>query len=321
MTPKYAGGLVICSSSWSRGDELSFVIRAVAGAASRLGPITVFIPGSGDTIPDGGFDLIPVGQSADGIWPDASKLRLPEDFLASTCILMDEFGPNADAVLKAFGSSGQVFTLTSGPDAATVLRLVGDEEGSSPLIGMHVPINPLASAHRHNGFGFVDYVLVLSGRSGSHELPPDEVAWLTAGLHHADIVVVENAVASVWRGRALRGSTTIDTRTDLGRLMAHALVCVDLAPGPYVGRECVELLRYGTPIVVPEGTAAASHARMGGLTYDHEGELVQKVTRFEDASFRHKKSLAGRHYADATYGDTTVFTQRLSQALASTANG
>src|SRR5580700_180733 len=179
---------------------------------------------------------------------------------------------------------------------------------------MHVPINPLASAHRHNGFGFVDYVLVLSGRTGSHELPPDEVAWLTAGLHHANIVVVENAVASVWRGRALRGSTPVDTRTDLGRLMAHALVCVDLAPGPHVARECVESLRYGTPIVVPDGTLATHHAQMGGLTYGNEGELVQQVRQFEDASFREERSLAGRQYADTNYGDTALLTKRLGQA-------
>jgi hypothetical protein len=293
------------------------VVRAIAGAASRLGALTVLVPGSGGAIPDGGFDLIPVGGSEVGIWPAASELQLPVTLPESPRVLMDEFSPNSETILSAVGSTHTVFTLTPGPGAVTVLRLVGDEDGSSPFIGMHAPINPLASAHRHNGFGFVDYVLVLSGRSGSHDMPPDEVAWLTAGLHHANIVVVENAVASVWRGRALRGSTTIDTRTDLGRLVAYALVCVDLAPGPYVARECVESLRYGTPIVVPAGTVAAFHAQPGGLTYADEEELVQRVRQFEDASFRQETSLAGRRYADANYGDTALFTQRLGQALGS----
>ena len=57
----------------------------------------------------------------------------------------------------------------------------------------------------------------------------------------------------------------MDTRMDLWRLVAHANVCIDLRPGSYIARECVEALRFGTPIIVPECAGpAVVHAREGG---------------------------------------------------------
>ena len=58
------------------------------------------------------------------------------------------------------------------------------------------------------------------------------VAWLTARFPDKEVVVVEDATAAVWRGRVLRGIVDVYTRTDLWRLVAHARVTVDLAPGP-----------------------------------------------------------------------------------------
>ena len=96
-------------------------------------------------------------------------------------------------------------------------------------------------------------------------------------------MVVENAVASVWRARSLRGQITVDTRTDLWRLLAHARLTVDLAPGPLVARECVESLLYGVPVVVPAGTAGARLAALGGgLWFGDEAELIGCVEALDD---------------------------------------
>ena len=73
---------------------------------------------------------------------------------------------------------------------------------------------------------------------------------------------------------------SVYTRTDLWRLVAHALVTIDLAPGPIVARECVESLRFGTPIVVPVGSAAQPHADTGaGLSFTGYAELLACVAR------------------------------------------
>ena len=57
------------SRTWKRpGTELSFVTRALAGAASRTSPVTVLVPSAaGPPEPDGAFDLIGagVGDGAD----------------------------------------------------------------------------------------------------------------------------------------------------------------------------------------------------------------------------------------------------------------
>ena len=118
-------------------------------------------------------------------------------------------------------------------------------------VGVYVPVNPMAERHRHHGFGFTGYHLVLSGRAAAEDEPPAEVAWLSAAFPDEHVVLVEQAAASAWRARALRGRVSVDTRMDLWRLLAHAAVCVDLGPGGLVARECIEALRLGTPVVAP----------------------------------------------------------------------
>jgi hypothetical protein len=293
-------------------------MRAIAGAASRSGGIAVCVPGAeGGTQADGAFDLLRVGIGAAGGWPDEPNGALTERVPEGAIIVVDRYGPDVVPLLESFVAPSGLFALTGDLTAARPLRLVAGTD--DPFVGLHVPINPLAATHRHNGFGFVDYVLLLSGRAGTHDIPPDEVAWVTAAFPEADVVLVENAVASVWRGRALRGSTAVDTRTDLWRLVAHARVCIDLSPGETVAKECVEALRYGTPILVPaDAPAAAVHAHSGGgFTYASMGELVQGVDRMNDAPTRQGLSEAGRRYADATYGDPVVFTERVAAVLQS----
>jgi hypothetical protein len=231
---------------------------------------------------------------------------------------MDVEDSGIQPLLGLLPHSSRRFALSGEVNDSQSLRTVALEaDRDDHFIGLHVPINPLAATHRHNGFGFVDYVLLLSGRAGSHEVPPDEVAWVTAGFPDADVVVIENGIASVWKGRALRGSTAVDTRTDLWRLIAHARVCIDLSPGATLAKECIEALRYGTPILVPnEATAAAVHARSGGgLTYESMGQLVQCVTQLLDDTTRQTLSDAGRRYADSTYGDPIAFTERVTAVL------
>ena len=180
---------------------------------------------------------------------------------------------------------------------------MGDDPSCS--VNVHVPVNPLARLHRHHGFGFTGYQLVLSDGSGSPEEPPPAAAWLSSAFSDAEIVVIEEAAASAWKGRSLRGTVTVDTRMDLWRLMAHANVCVDLAPGPHVARECVEALRFGTPIIVPEHSGAAEvHAREGGgSTFGDPGELLAAAEGMRLEANRSAASSAGRHYADSRFGD------------------
>ncbi len=193
------------------------------------------------------------------------------------------------------------------------LPLVGDDDP----VHVHVPVNRLAERHRHHGFGFTDYVLVLSDRSGVHEEPPPAAAWISSAFHDIDVVVVEDAIASAWRGRALRGLVTVDTRMDLWRLLAHAKVCIDLAPGCYIARECIEALRFGTPVIVPEqpGPGLLHAEASGGAGFRDPSELLDAVTWFQNESHRAEAAEAARLYADRDYGDPAALVRRVRYLL------
>ena len=128
--------------------------------------------------------------------------------------------------------------------------------------------------------------------------------------------MIENALATVWRARSLRGAITIDTRTDLWRLLAHARLTVDLSPGPLIARECVESLLYGVPVVVPAGTGAARLAALGGgLWFRDEAELLGCVEALDDQQVRDTLGEQGRSMAATWYGDAAGFVDRVADGL------
>ena len=314
------------SRAWKRsGTELSFVTRALAGAASRTSPVTVLVPSAaGPPEPDGAFDLIGAGVGRDGSWPAAADAVWPGRLPAETTIVIDEPDPAVLALLDFHAPGRLVHTImpTDPPVAARPLRhlrFTGSPGSDAPdFIGLHVPINPLAATHRHNGLGFTGYLLVLSDRVGPPDVSPPTpmVAWLTARFPDKEVVVVEDATAAVWRGRVLRGIVDVYTRTDLWRLVAHARVTVDLAPGPIIARECVESLRFGTPILVPAESAARPHAEAGGgMTFSGYPELLAGVAHLLDESVRATMSSRGRSYADTHYGDQRAFVDSVARAL------
>jgi hypothetical protein len=327
------GPIAVLSSAWGTHEETAFVIRGLAAAASRIGPVDVLVPGpTGPSRPDGAFDLVGVGEPLPGSpWPAPDLASWPPHHTPSL-VLADEAGPDLIALLAQLAPGVPVAVIATGPlgleGVDSVLSVgagagaggtgrVGDSSGGgggakpaldsdrTPAVhqvGLHVPVNPLASTHRHNGLGFTGYVLVLSDRGPTEadpQTPTPLAAWLVARFPRRHVVVVEQAVASVWRSRSLRGRVAIDTRTDLWRLVAHAQVVVDLSPGPLVARECVESLRYGIPIVAPAGTAAADLAALGGgLWYHDVAELLGCVDAFGESDLRDTLGEQGRIVAD-----------------------
>jgi hypothetical protein len=299
-------GTIVLGCHWfEQGSELTYVTRSIAGAASRCGPVSVLVPGPfGRRQSDGAFDLDAIGPLGELRWPPG----LPSD----RAVVVDDLTPDLAALLSGVGAAA-VFYVASSVDEPDPTWCRLDPLGT----GVYVPANPLAELHRHHGFGFTGYQLVLSDRSGAHQVPPPAAAWLSSAFHDADVVVVEDAVASAWRGRALRGKVSVDTRMDLWRLVAHASFCVDLAPGPYIARECVEALRFGTPIIVPEHSGPAEvHAREGGgSTFGDPGELVAAAGKMRTEANRSAASAVGRRYADSRFGDPLALLARLSGLL------
>lgn len=299
-----SGRIAVLSRSWGDSNgEAAFVARQLASAMSRSATVDVVVPGPpGPTTPDGAFDLHPVGGTAGAEWPEPARAVWPGTARPQFALV--------DA-----GDEGGRRIVEQWAPAAVVL-----EAGALVAqVGLHVGVNPLAAVRRHNGIGATGYVLVLSDRVGTEEprRPTPLVAWLTARFTRRLVVVVEDAMAAVWRARALRGVVGVDTRTDLWRLMAHAQVMVDLRPGPLVARECVEAQRFGTPIVVPSGTAAADLAAGGGgLWFDDVAGLLGCVDAVDDPGLRDTLGAQGREVADRRYGHPDRFVARVAEALA-----
>ncbi len=309
--------IVLIAHHWhERQNELTYIARSVGGALSRWNDVSVAAPGPlGHIEPDGAFDVLAMGMNGGYRWPDG--------LTSSGVVVVDDLTSEIAELLSGI-SPHTVFYLAAGADIHDPtwrrIPLVKDEGEARPWAKVYVPVNPLAELHHHNGFGFTGYQLVLSGPTGTHEDPPSAVAWLTAAFHDSYVVVIENAVASAWKGRGLRGRVSVDTRMDLWRLIAHANVCVDLAPCPHIARECIEALRFGTPIIVPENSGAAvSHAlASGGSTYGDPEELLKAVAAMQIETTRSTASRIGRLYANANHGKPTEFMDSLRTLFSGT---
>ena len=255
----------------------------------------------GAQVPDGLFDVIGIG--------DDGALRLPGNLPRDAAVVVDELTTEAATAISDSGLAPRFFLSAEGDAGEGPWRRLSvvPREAAEPSCSVrpYVPVNPLAARDRHHGFGFMSYILVLGGVTPAGADPPPAVAWLTAAFHEADLVFVSDAVASAWRGRALRGQVAVDTQTDFWRLLAHASVCIDLDPGPLIARECIEALRFGTPIVVPQGSGpAVTHARAGGgFTFADAGELIDAVGKMQVETERSQVATQGRRYADETFGD------------------
>jgi hypothetical protein len=292
---------------------MAFVARSLAGAASRLGEVAVIAPGwPAQVTADGLFDVRGV--------PTGSDLGQTAHLSPESVVIVDELVPDIVTGLSSEEFRAGFYLTASDPSAPPpwrLLSLVSDPDlpDRSPL-GPYVPVNPLAAKYRHHGFGFTGYVLILSDPEEGAD-PPAAADWIGAALPETDIVVVADGMASAWKDRSLRGRVGIDTRTDLWRLTAHATVCIDLAPGRLIGLECIEALRYGTPVIVPLASGPATvHAHASsGRTFDDEAELVVATVEMQVPARRAEASASGKAYADKYFGDPDRFVATLAARL------
>ena len=286
----------------------------MAGALSQWADVTVTAPGPpGSLRADGLFDVRGLGE---GLGPQ----EWPEPAVASW--------PTTKA--------GPVVVDGADHEAVRLARaLVQSSKGYGPLIpvspggafdpvdlGVPVAVNPIAAKHPHNGFGFSDYLLILTDRvpEGDDQptsAPPTALAsWVIARYPRFRTVYVENAEALAYWGRCLRGIVHIDTRTDLQRLMAHSRMTIDLSPGRMIARECIESLQLGTPVIAPEGSAGGRLAGMGGgIAYSDVAELLHAVVRLSDPVTRDQVGRQGKQMATDRFGRTADFVAKLRTSL------
>ncbi len=329
--------VAVLSRTWGApNDDRAFVLRELAGALSRHAEVDILVPGDQTRrVSDGLYDLYPVGKGVDGLhWPAENDVAWPFEEERSQRLLLTDISDKAAIGLAQRCAPDSPLALVTGPDSRSPGGYPAHHQwlvsrpaqgatirSSDHLVGLSVPVNPLAGVQRHNGLGFVDYLLMLTDHEGAvgAAQPPAAVAWATARFPKENIVLVESARASVWRGRAHRGTISVDTRTDLWRLMAHAKATIDLKPGHLIGRECIESLRFGTPTISPAQSVGRALAESGaGLVYRNTAEMLAGIEVVDDPERRMALSRVGQSVADRDYGDPTSFVERVGAALAAT---
>ena len=226
-----------------------------------------------------------------------------------------------DAVLSssAFGAAltpVDAIGAFSGSEFDRIARLL-DGEAISHLHRLEIalPVNRLAAGAGMAGLRpFGRYVLVISGFDddwSSGRCPPHE--YLRHVLGHVSIAEVRRPGWVVTAAEGARFDIPwAATRMNLWRLMAGAAVTVDVrSPGP-IGREAIESLCFGTPVVVPDDSVSAEHAQQsnGGLWYRNAGEMVDCVRALlDDESLRAGLGANGAQWAEQRHGDTESFVE------------
>lgn len=106
------------------------------------------------------------------------------------------------------------------------------------------------------------------------------------------------------------------SRRDLWRWMTYASVVIDLDRWRYFGRDAVEAMMCGTPVLVPENSAAHDHVSVcgGGFWSRNQSDLVQMVdTLVRDDRLRLRMSQYTKERARSLF-ELEPFEERLMSA-------
>ncbi|HUY30043.1 MAG TPA: hypothetical protein VMV02_03515 [Acidimicrobiales bacterium] len=277
----------------------------VPGVLERVAPDSVVLAGA-----DQPFDTAVLGERGS---PHAPRVVLLP-FLADRTML------RAAAVARLAERADVVATSHSGERRALLEAFPDLDAASVQAVDCGFSVNRGAAANRLFGVRFFGtYVLTI------RNFPPGGQRWERSVTHDALRTTVGRVSVAEVDGDQWRISDRENTlelpvspsRVNLWRLMAHAVATVDLRPAGPIGREAIESMLLGTPVVVPEGSAAQEHAADadGGLWYRDLGELVDSVRVLVDPAMRARFAVQARSWAERTHGDMEGFVERASRIV------
>lgn len=209
--------------------------------------------------------------------------------------------------------------VTSAFEAEVVRgRWPGLKEDRLRTVGFVFQVNGMAK--RAAAYGFDGRPTVLVARDWAQPFALDSlVGWCdTLVGDFAPRLAVRLAGPGVQAvPRRLRAEFSA-SRTDVWRWMAHGLCLLDPEPGRLLGREVVESMLFGTPVVVPAaGGATRAHADDGdgGLWYRSYAELRACVEALLDDDRRAAIGGQALDYAAHRFGDTDAFVAAVGDAV------
>jgi glycosyltransferase involved in cell wall biosynthesis len=220
--------------------------------------------------------------------------------------------------------------VLAGPEAGWVhgpLRSIGTcrRVVSLPLLGTELDValpidRAAADPELFEMTGFGRYVVLLTGypagSPGAVRTPGHD--YVREAIGPVAVAEVASDRWSVSDRKTQLEMAASPSRPNLWRLLRHAEVCLDLRPQGTLGRETIESLLLGTPVVVPEGTVAAEHAERsnGGLWYRDYRELFDAARAIvDDPSLRARLGRQGREWAGEVHGDQGRFSEQVARLV------
>jgi hypothetical protein len=208
-----------------------------------------------------------------------------------------------------------------------ILTVTEDERGdvvrrfsradSVHRIGAPLAANSSVLTEPNTWVGDTGYVFVNTGVASDDEDEEAELSRLVRmRFDDRPVGVSYTDGFCVWHEGRYQKAWAVERSSDLARLMAWARVTVDLHPGPLFARNCVESLLYGTAIVVRHDSRAREYAQLGGggLWFDGPAELTWCVESLLETSAGDVLGAQGRAYAEAEFGSTGEFIDRVAAA-------
>jgi hypothetical protein len=346
--PSTGPTVVILTDFWESSSEPGWITRQVAGALACEADVHVVTSdglGLGTTT-DSVFTVHRVDPDAPARDGDDPVNLLHADYLVVTARTWSGLDNLADltALSRKFDIDADLPVTLLAPAADWDVNVPGaanrllersravltvTDAGRSAAAGLHIPTershaigaplaaNPSALSEPDPLVGEAEYVVVYTGVREHDPHPATELGQLLRMRFPDRVVALLHTDAfCVWQGGRPKRTEAVERSSDMARLMAWARVTVDLRPGCLFARRCVESLLYGTPIVVPFDTRAREHAERGraGLWFANPAELSWCVEAMLDPPNRAAFSSQGRAYAEAEFGSTDRFIERVLTA-------
>jgi hypothetical protein len=260
----------------------------------QIDPTTVLLIGSSQP-----FDLTALGRARTVFIPMTGRTGVPAT---------DQFAALVDA-------ADVVASIHPGEQRDLLLRY-GERAAITPL-DVALPLNRNATDQGLFGVGWFGRYVVLIRR-----FPADGGRYAHSVTHDVmrgalGSIAVAEVDGTKWRIADDQNTAELPvnpTRVNLWRLMANASATIDLRPPDVFGRETVESMMLGTPVVVPAGSAAMEHAAAasGGLWYENLGEVLGAARAVLDEPVRVALGRQGRAYAESHHGDMDAFVARIA---------
>jgi hypothetical protein len=200
-----------------------------------------------------------------------------------------------------------------------VLSAGAGARGEPPVhdLGVALNVNRATTSHRLVGTGNLGEYLVIIRAFPKGGVPA--ASWvghdyLRACLGPVSVAEVNGDQFVVSDGATVAAVPVSASRVNLWRLMAHALATIDLRRTALFGREALESMLLGTPVLVGASHPAreyVSAAGAGGVFAD-PGEMMDLAASLLDRRRRVEMSARAAEWSSREHGDHRAFERRMT---------